>query len=233
MKLSQEIKDVLNNFQTINSNIALGEEGGFIRSMSTSKTLMAKANVEPETPYVWPYAFGIYDLGEFLACLNMFEDPSLSFDESEKFVTITDGITQFKYFFSDIDILTVPTKDIDLPCADIQFTLTSDQLNQLRKASATLKTNHLSVRKSVTGSHFIECVVVDKQNPTANQFTMNIANCSINTSAEFDLVLDMNNFKFVNADSYEFGIDKKLIASVMAGNTQYWVALDKTTTFKE
>ena len=148
MKLSQEIKDVLNNFQTINSNIALGEEGGFIRSMSTSKTLMAKANVEPETPYVWPYAFGIYDLGEFLACLNMFEDPTLSFDESEKFVTITDGITQFKYFFSDIDILTVPTKDIDLPCADIQFTLTSDQLNQLRKASATLKTNHLSVRKS-------------------------------------------------------------------------------------
>lgn len=233
MKLSQEIKDVLNNFQTINSNIALGEEGGFIRSMSTSKTLMAKANVEPETPYVWPYAFGIYDLGEFLACLNMFEDPTLSFDEGEKFVTITDGITQFKYFFSDIDILTVPTKDIDLPCADIQFTLTSDQLNQLRKASATLKTNHLSVRKSVTGSHFIECVVVDKQNPTANQFTMNIANCSINTSAEFDLVLDMNNFKFVNADSYEFGIDKKLIASVMAGNTQYWVALDKTTTFKE
>ena len=233
MKLSNEIKDVLNNFQGINSNIAIGEDSGFIRTMSTSKTLMAKANVEPETPYVWPYAFGIYDLGEFLACLNMFEDPTLSFDEGEKFVTITDGITQFKYFFSDIDILTVPTKDIDLPCADIQFTLTSDQLNQLRKASATLKTNHLSVRKSVTGSHFIECVVVDKQNPTANQFTMNIANCSINTSAEFDLVLDMNNFKFVNADSYEFGIDKKLIASVMAGNTQYWVALDKTTTFKE
>jgi len=233
MKLSQEIKDVLNNFQTINSNIALGEEGGFIRSMSTSKTLMAKANVEPETPHVWPYAFGIYDLGEFLACLNMFEDPTLSFDESEKFVTITDGITKFKYFFSDIDILTVPTKDIDLPCADIQFTPTLDQLNQLRKASATLKTNHLSVRKSTTGSHFIECTIVDKQNPTANQFTMNISNCSINTSAEFDLVLDMNNFKFVNADSYEFGIDKKLIASVMAGNTQYWVALDKTTTFKE
>ena len=233
MKLSQEIKDVLNNFQTINSNIALGEEGGFIRSMSTSKTLMAKANVEPETPYVWPYAFGIYDLGEFLACLNMFEDPTLSFDEGEKFVTITDGFTLFIYLFSVFYFVSVHTKDFDLPCVVIVFSLTSDQLNQLRKASATLKTNHLSVRKSVTGSHFIECVVVDKQNPTANQFTMNIANCSINTSAEFDLVLDMNNFKFVNADSYEFGIDKKLIASVMAGNTQYWVALDKTTTFKE
>ena len=193
---------------------------------------MAKANIQPEPPYEWPYAFGIYDLGEFLACLNMFDDPTLSFDEDKKYVTITDGITQFKYFFSDIDILTVPTKDIELPCNDIQFTLTLDQLNQLRKASATLKTNQLSIRKNDSAS-FIECVIVDKQNPTSNQFSMNISNCSINTSADFDLVVDMNNFKFVNADSYEFGIDKKLIASVMAGNTQYWVALDKTTTFKE
>ena len=228
MKFSNEIKDVLNNFQTINSNIALGEEGGMIRSMSTSKTLMAKANVAFDSPY----PFGLYDLGEFLACINMFEDPTLTFDDSKKFVTITDGITQFKYFFSEIDILTVPTKDIDLPCSDIMFTLTLDQLNQLRKASATLKTNQLSIRKHYTDA-FIECVIVDKQNPTSNQFSMNVSNCSINTSADFDLVIDMNNFKFVNADSYEFGIDKKLIASVMACNTQYWVALDKTTTFKE
>jgi len=232
MKLSQEIKDVLNNFQTINSNIALGEEGGFIRTMSVSKTLMAKTNVVPAAPYVWPYSFGIYDLGEFLACLNMFDDPTLSFDDNKKFVTITDGITTFKYFFSEIDILTVPTKDINLECDDIRFTLTHEQLTQLRKASATLRTNQLSVRKSPQ-AQFIECVIVDKSNPTSNQFTMNISNCSINTSAEFDFVFDMNNFKFVNADSYEFGIDKKLIASVMAGNTQYWVALDKTTTYKE
>ena len=228
MKLSNEIKDVLNNFQAINSNIAIGEEGGIIRSMSTSKTLMAKANV----PFESPYPFGIYDLGEFLACLNMFDDPTLDFDPDQKFVTITDGITKFKYFFSDIDILTVPTKDIDLACNDITLTLTLNELTQLRKASATLKANTLSIRKNSSAS-FVECVIVDKSNPTSNQFTMNIANCSINTDAEFDLVLDMNNFKFVNADSYEFGIDKKLIASVLAGNTQYWVALDKTTTYKE
>jgi hypothetical protein len=228
MKLSNEIKEVLSNFQTINSNIALGEEGGIIRSMSTSKTLMAKSNLA----FASPYPFGIYDLGEFLACLSMFDDPTLDFDPDQKFVTITDGITKFKYFFSDIDILTVPTKDIDLPCSDIMFTLTLDQLNQLRKASATLKANTLSIRKSSSAS-FVECVIVDKSNPTSNQFTMNIANCSINTDAEFDLVLDMNNFKFINSDSYEFGIDKKLIASVLAGSTQYWVALDKTTTYKE
>ena len=229
MKLSNEIKDVLNNFQSINSNIAIGEEGGIIRSMSTSKTLMAKANVAFDSPY----PFGIYDLGEFLACLNMFDDPILSFDDDKKFVNITDGITTFKYYFSDIDVLTVATKDINLDCGDLTFTLTHDELTQLRKASATLKTSNLSVRMSATGSHFIECVILDKQNPTSNQFTMNINNCDINTSAEFDFVFDINNFKFKPAAEYVFGIDKKQVALIKAGDTDYWVALDKTTTYKE
>jgi len=233
MKLDPQILEILHNFQTINSNIALGEEGGFIRTMSTSKTLMAKANIKPEPPYVWPYTFGIYDLGEFLACIGMFNDPTLSFDDDKKFVNITDGITTFKYYFSEIDSLTVPTNDINLECNDIEFTLTHEQLTQLRKASATLKANQLSVRMSYTGNSFIECVILDKQNPTSNQFRMNISNCSINTTAEFDFVFDINNFKFKTANEYVFGIDKKQVALVKAGNTNYWVALDKTTIYKE
>ena len=232
MKFSNEIKDVLNNFQTINSNIALGEEG-MIRTMSVSKTLMAKSlvklNIDENN---WPYEFGIYDLGEFLACLNMFDDPTLDFDEEKRFVTITDGITSFKYYFSEVGSLTVPTKDINLECDDLIFTLTHEQLTQLRKASGTLKANQLSIRKNYNGA-FIECVILDKQNPTSNEFTLNVANCSINTSAEFDFVFDINNFKFKPSDEYVFGIDKKQVASVIAGNTNYWVALDKTTTYKE
>jgi len=227
MKLDPQILEVLNNFQGINSNIALGEPG-FVRTMSTSKTLMAKANVSDQ----FPYEFGIYDLGEFLACLNMFTDPTLAFDDNKKFVNITDGITSFKYYFSEIDILTVPTQDINLDCNDLKFTLTHDELNQLRKASATLKTSNLSIRKS-DSALFIECVILDKQNPTSNQFKMNVANCDINTSAEFDFVLDINNFKFKPAPEYEFGIDKKQVALIKAGNTDYWVALDKTTTYKD
>ena len=194
---------------------------------------MAKAHIEPEAPHAWPYEFGIYDLGEFLACLNMFDDPTLSFDEDKKFVNITDGITTFKYYFSDINVLTVATKDINLDCGDLTFTLTHEELTQLRKASATLKTSNLSVRMSATGSHFIECVILDKQNPTSNQFKMNIANCSINTNAEFEFVFDINNFKFKPAAEYDFGIDKKQVALIKAGNTDYWVALDKTTTYKD
>ena len=106
MKLSNEIKEVLNNFQSINSNIAIGETNGMIRTMAVSKTIMAKANIDMVEPDVWPYEFGIYDLGEFLACLNMFDDPDLQFDVDKKFVNISDGVTSFKYYFSEIDILT-------------------------------------------------------------------------------------------------------------------------------
>jgi len=235
VNLNPETIEVLNNYQTINSNIALGEPG-FVRTMAVSKTLMAKAII----PDQFPYEFGIYDLGEFLSCLSMFDNPVLQFDDNKKYVTITDGITTFKYFFSEVGSLTVPTNDINLECNDVTFTLTHDQLTQLRKASATLKANQLSVRMTSmdssvahSSSQFIQCVILDKQNPTSNQFTMNIANCSINTTAEFDFVFDINNFKFKIANEYEFGIDKKQVALVKAGNINYWVALDKTTTYKE
>jgi hypothetical protein len=228
MNLNPETIEVLNNYQTINSNITLGEPG-FVRTMAVSKTLMAKANI----PDQFPYEFGIYDLGEFLSCLSMFDNPTITFDENKKYLIITDGITTFKYYFSEIGSLTVPTNDINLECNDIQFTLTHEQLSQLRKASATLKANQLCVRMSATGGQFIECVILDKQNPTSNQFTMNISNCSINTTAEFDFVFDINNFKFKTANEYKFGIDKKQVALVKAGNINYWVALDKTTTYKE
>ena len=35
---------------------------------------LVKLNIDENN---WPYEFGIYDLGEFLACLNMFDDPTL------------------------------------------------------------------------------------------------------------------------------------------------------------
>ena len=141
------------------------------------------------------------------------------------------GVFSFKYYFSEVGSLTVPTKDINLECDDLIFTLTHEQLTQLRKASGTLKANQLSIRKNYNGA-FIECVILDKQNPTSNEFTLNVTKGRL-TSAEFDFVFDINNFKFKPSDEYVFGIDKKQVASVKAGNTNYWVALDKTTTYKE
>ena len=224
MKLCNETKDVLKTFANINSNIAL-DATGVLRTVAISKNLMGKALI----PEKFPTKVGIYDLNEFLSCVNMFDDPTLAFDASGKFTTITDGVSSIKYFFSDVENLTLTERDIDMATDDVTFTVTADQMASIRKASAVLKATDLVATKNTDGGVWIKLTVTDKENPTSNEFDINIANCSINIDSDFEFVFNINNFKFNNADEYVFGISSKLISSVQAGNTNYWVALEKTS----
>jgi len=224
MKLCNETKDVLKTFANINSNIAL-DATGVLRTVAISKNLMGKALI----PEKFPSKVGIYDLNEFLSCVNMFDDPTLAFDDSGKFTTITDGVSSIKYFFSDVENLTLTETDIDMATDDVTFTVTADQMSSIRKASAALKATDLVATKNTDGGVWIKLTVTDKENPTSNEFDINIANCSINIDSNFEFVFNINNFKFNNADEYVFGVSSKLISSVQAGNTNYWVALEKTS----
>jgi len=224
MKLCNETKDVLKTFANINSNIAL-DATGVLRTVAISKNLMGKALI----PEKFPSKVGIYDLNEFLSCVNMFDDPTLAFDDSGKFTTITDGVSSIKYFFSDVENLTLTERDIDMATDDVTFTVTADQMSSIRKASAALKATDLVATKNTDGGVWIKLTVTDKENPTSNEFDINIANCSINIDSNFEFVFNINNFKFNNADEYVFGVSSKLISSVQAGNTNYWVALEKTS----
>jgi hypothetical protein len=226
MKLSKSTVEVLRNFSNINSNIAIGDSGS-VRTVAIAKNLMGKA----EIPEEFPYKFGIYDLNEFLSCYSMFDDPSLGFDDNQKFVTITDGISAVKYFFSDIDNLTVTDKDVTMPDTVVNFTITNDELNKIRKASAALKANDLVVTKNTDGGVWTKLTVTDKENPTSNEFSLNIANCNIDTDENFEFVFNINNFKFNATDKYTFEIASKLISAVKAGDTNYWLALEKTSTY--
>ena len=97
MQLSNETVDVLKNFAVINSNIAFTTDQT-LKTVAVSKNLMAKATVT-ET---FPYEFGVYDLPEFLSAMSMFDNPELTFDDSQKFVTLSDNDASIKYFFSDV-----------------------------------------------------------------------------------------------------------------------------------
>jgi len=112
---------------------------------------------------------------------------------------------------------------------DVTFTVTADQMSSIRKASAALKATDLVATKNTDGGVWIKLTVTDKENPTSNEFDINIANCGINIDSNFEFVFNINNFKFNNADEYVFGVSSKLISSVRAGNTNYWVALEKTS----
>lgn len=223
MKLSDQSLEVLKNFASINSNIAINSDK-LIRTVSNSKNLMASTSIIEDVPY----DFGIYDLSEFIAVIGMFDDPNFEFDDDQKFVRVKGSTGSIKYFFSDIDNLTVAKKDVVMPDPEIKFDLTNSQLNQIRKASGAMKLNNLVVTR---GNNGVTLTVTDISNPTSNEFSIDIDKCNIDTDKNFELIMDISLFKFIVSDVYSFGLSSKRIASVNASSTNYWVALEKTSTF--
>ena len=149
MELNESTIDVLKNFSGINQSL-LVNEGNNIKTISDARNVVASAFVTEE----FPNKFGIYDLNEFIGVLGLMDQPHLKFDES--FVTVSDstGRSKIKYFFSPEETLTSPTKDINMPDADVKFTLDSDTLNKIKRAAATLGHTEMSISGKMVHSNY-------------------------------------------------------------------------------
>lgn len=224
MKLSNNTIDALRSFAFINSNIALGVEPNVLRSVAISKNLMAKTAIT-ET---FPHKFGIYDLNQFLSCVSLFDSPELTFDESQKFVTIGDASSSIQYFFSDIENLITSDKDLNMPECEVSFTLTDAQLKSINKAAGVISGDHMVIKNS---NGVISVTVTDIEDPTSNKFNLDVTTCDIKTEKSFEFIFNINSFKFKESAEYVFDISSKMISAVKAGDTQYWVALDKNSTY--
>lgn len=223
MELNENTLSVLKNFSSINQNL-LVRQGNTVRTMSEARNVMATASLETE----FPQDFGVYDLNEFIGVLSLVDGPRLSFEE--EWVTIGDstGRSKVKYFFSPEETLTTPTKNINMPDADVKFTLTVDTLNKLRRAASTL--GHTEV--SITGNNgVLSLSVIDGQNSTSNAFSIDIDG-EYNQDAKFNFVLNISNLKLLAGD-YEVEISSKLISKFAHKeiNVSYWIALEKTSTY--
>ena len=109
--LSQTTLNILKNFATINNGIII-KKGNTLRTISNAENILAAANVEES----FPQTFAIYDLNQFLAGLSLFDNPSLVFDNDD-YVTIKDGRSRVRYYFSDpeITLKTAPDKSVKYP----------------------------------------------------------------------------------------------------------------------
>jgi len=110
MKLSNDTREVLKNFSTINQNL-LVKNGTAIGTMSAMKNIVAKATV----PDTFNNEFAIYDLNEFLSAMSLFKDPTLAFDEKSVCLNEEGGGSNLTYMFSDPSIVTAPKTDINMP----------------------------------------------------------------------------------------------------------------------
>ena len=190
MNLSNDTKEVLKNFSSINQNLMVNS-GNVIGTMSAMKNIVAKATI----PDTFQNEFAIYDLNEFLSALSLFKKPSLNFSDKSVKLDEEGGGSSLNYFFSDPSIVTSPKTDITMPSVDVEFTFTQDTFNQIMKASAVLGTPDVEVKGTAGGD--VNLVVTDRKNDTSNDFSMKVGE---NSSSTFSHFFKVENLKLLSGD---------------------------------
>lgn len=220
MELSSQTMQVLNNFASVNSNIVI-TSGNVLRTVSESKTILARATIDEE----FPKGFGIYELNEFLSALSLVESPRITFGENNMDISDGTGRSSIKYFYSDPSILTTTSNEIVMPEADVKFKLDRETMNRIKKAASVLGHSEVSVQ-NVDG--VIVLTVADNENSTSN--AIDIAVDGESTSDDFKYVFSIANLKMIEGD-YDVSLSSKLISHFVntESNVEYWVALQKTS----
>ena len=222
MELNESTLSVLKNFSGINSNIVI-EEGNVLKTISEAKNILATATLEDTS---FSQKFGVYDLNEFLGVLGLVDKPNLKFDNDFVLISDSTGRSKVKYFYSDIEMLTAPTKSVTMPEADVSFTLDEDTFNKIKRASGALGHSELVV--SPGGGDSITLTVTSSENATANNFSIDVPGTS--KLNKYSFVFNVPNLKMMGGN-YEVSISTKLISSFKQTNVEYWIALEKSSTY--
>ena len=213
MKLTSNTISILKNFSTINQNLMV-KTGNTLSTMSAMKNIVAQAEVT-ET---FPQEFAIYDLNEFLSALSLFEEPELNFQDSYVTITQEGSRKNLKYWFSDPEVVTTPSKAIVMPSTEVTFNLSSDTLNEIQKAAAVIGAPDMAL---VDGS----LMVTDKKNDTANAYETGLD--AKETDADYKFWFKVENLKLMSG-SYDVEVSSKNISHFVnsAVGVEYWIALE-------
>jgi hypothetical protein len=224
MEISAETVNVLKNFSNINANIVI-RPGNKIMTISEAKNILAEAQVKETFDDV----VGIYDLSEFLNMLGLVDTPSVRFEDNFMNINGQSGRELIKYYYADTEMLTSPTKPIEMPEADVWFDLDMNTLNGLKRAASIFGHGQMVIEAD---DGAIKLSVNDPENSTANTYAV-VVDGGYNKDV-FKFVININNLKMVS-DDYKVKISSKLISEFSNSDAtlKYWVALEKSSTYGE
>ena len=220
MKLSDKTINLLKNFSSINQSI-LFKQGNQLRSISVMKNILAEATISEEIPK----DFGIYDLNQFLNGLALHQTPELDFTRDE-YVVIREGKMRSKYFFADPSVIvSPPDKPLALPTEDVNFVLTAQQLEKLKKAASVYQLPDVSV---IGEDGVVKLVTRDKKNDTSNDFSIVVGD----TEKEFVFNFKEENLKIIPG-TYDVIVSSKLLSRFQCQtyDLTYYIALEPDSTF--
>ena len=220
MKLSKGTLDILKNFSNINPSITF-KEGQELSTLSIQRNILSRAVVEEK----FPKDFAIYDLGEFLSGLSLFENPDFDF-QNDNYVVIQDSKCESRYFFADPSTITSPPENrAEIPSKDVCFIVSWSDLSNLIKAAAIYSVSDLAV---VGDGSEIKLVVRDKKNDTSNAHEEVVGE----TDATFNFNFKVENIKILPG-TYDVVVSQKLLSRFTSKNHDltYYIALEPDSTF--
>ena len=221
MKLNQNTIETLKNFAGINTNILI-KQGDELSTISTMRNIFARAKVSDS----FTNQFGIYDLNEFLSAVSGFSKPELTL--KDKYLTISSegSKSKVKYYYSDPSVIVSPQKEVNMPDADVTFSLTESNYKELLKMAAILKSPDLALIGTKGGDIILK--VCDKKNDTSNSFDIVVGQGG---TADYTFYFKVENMKMLDGD-YDVSVSSKSISHFKNKKLpiEYWIALEPDST---
>ena len=211
MRLTDSTVNVLKNFAAINKNILI-HEGSTVRTVSPSKTVMAKAKLDDD----FPREVCLYDLNRFLNTVGLFSEPDIELGEHS--LTLTSGPSQIRYSYANPELLVV-AKQKDLNVSDYFDTvhIPSEVLLAVDRARKTLGLEEISIEAS-EGKLWIRAL--DASGSTNDQFALQLGE----SKHTFKAVLEADNMELI-PQSYNVSISPRGITHWKGLNIEYWIVL--------
>jgi hypothetical protein len=219
MKLSENTINIFKNFAVINPSV-LVHPGDVITTMSPTKSIYAKANVEEN----FPTRFAIYELSKFLGITSLFKEPELDFGEHQ--VKIVSGRQTVNYTYADPSMIVAPdpNKDINFPAADVEFSISQEELQKAIRAAGVLQLPEIAV----TGdSHHITVTANNSKNPSSDVFSIEVGE----TDKTFNMIFKVENIIKLISSNYNVMISSRGLSKWSTNNVFYYIATEASSTF--
>jgi len=144
--------------------------------------------------------------------------------------------SKLKYGYADSEIFDVENSSFKylkagftMPECEISFRLDAENIIAIRKASAVLKAQNISISSSDGG--IIQLTTYDKTNPNSNRFEIYLPET---TPHKFNMELSIENLRIIAGD-YIVNISSNNTAHFQksTNDVNYYIAMDESSAFQQ
>jgi len=219
MKLSESTINILKNFASINPSI-LVNPGNTLTTMSINKSIYAMAAVEES----FPSKFAIYEMSKFLGVVSLFKEPEFTFHDRQ--VKIESERQSVNYTYADPSMIVAPNPDksINFPTADVEFSISHEELQRVVRATSVLQLPDIAV---IGDGKKITITATNSKNPTTDIFGIQVGE----TDKSFSMYFEVSDIiKLISAD-YDVKLSSKGLSQWKSSNVLYYVAMKANSSF--